>query len=176
MVLHKFIESMKTKRPEKVEKGWILHMDNASPHTANITRTFLDLQDIPILPQPPYSPDLSPADFWIFYRTKKKMKGTRFQSIQSIQEETSQVLMSIPQEEFRKCFRESWIRRWKRCILAGGDYFERSFSKVDSEPSFRPISHSINESVAIDHPYSIPDTAKSALDIVQLDHDYAKIT
>lgn len=31
MVLHKFIYSMKTKRPEKVEKGWILHMDNAFP-------------------------------------------------------------------------------------------------------------------------------------------------
>ena len=53
MVLHKFLESLRAKRPEKVANGWILHQDNASPHTAHITQTFLEINQIPILPQPP---------------------------------------------------------------------------------------------------------------------------
>ena len=92
-------------------------MEYVSPHTAQITKTFLEISDITVLPQAPYSPDSAPADFWIFYRIKKAMKGTRFSSIEEIQENTEKSYESIPEEEFKKCFRVSWIKRWNSCIL-----------------------------------------------------------
>ena len=125
MVLHRVIESVKLKRPSKAANGWILHQDNASPHTAHITDTFLWINNIQLLPQPPYSPDLAPSDFWIFFRIKKTMKGRRFSTIEEIQTNTRIALDSIGKEEFKQCFQSTWIKRWKKCILSGGEYFER---------------------------------------------------
>ena len=35
---------------------------------------------------PPYSPDLAPADFFLFPKLKTTLKGRRFQTIEEIQE------------------------------------------------------------------------------------------
>jgi transposase len=35
--------------------------------------------------RPPYSPDLSPYDFWLFLKIKSTLKGWRFQDIEDIQ-------------------------------------------------------------------------------------------
>ena len=51
---------LRTKRPEKIEHGWLLHHDNAPAHTARLTAETLDELDIQVLPHPPYSPDLTP--------------------------------------------------------------------------------------------------------------------
>lgn len=52
-------------RPE-IKHAWILHHDNASSHTALTVREFLATKNIPTLPQPPYSPDMAPCDFFLF--------------------------------------------------------------------------------------------------------------
>ena len=36
--------------------------------------------------QPPYSPDLSPCDFWLFPKLKSPLKGKRFHIVDGIQE------------------------------------------------------------------------------------------
>jgi hypothetical protein len=36
------------------------------------------------LPQPPYSPDLAPADFFLFPKLKSTLKGRRFESVDAI--------------------------------------------------------------------------------------------
>ena len=168
-VLHKLKACLKEKRPEKAANGWVLHHDNASLHTAKITQTFLDINGIELLPHAPYSPDQAPADFWLFYRIKKTMKGRRFQSIESIKENTRSSIQSIKKQEFQRVFHEGWVKRWKRCIIAGGEYFERDHITVDTEPAFRPICESEQDSIAADHPYS---NSVSLKDLVLLDHDY----
>jgi hypothetical protein len=40
------------------------------PHTALSVREFLAKKCIPVLPQAPYSPDLSPYDFYLFPKLK----------------------------------------------------------------------------------------------------------
>jgi hypothetical protein len=40
------------------------------------------------LPHPPYSPDLAPADFFLFPKMKMQMKGRRFQTFAEIQRES----------------------------------------------------------------------------------------
>ena len=42
--------------------SWFLHHDNAPSHTAIILREFFAITGTHIVPQPPYSSDLKPAD------------------------------------------------------------------------------------------------------------------
>ena len=43
---------------------WILHHDNAPSHTAFIVADLLVKMGVTTLPQPPYSPDVAPPDFF----------------------------------------------------------------------------------------------------------------
>ena len=42
----------------------------------------------------PYSPDLAPCDFWLFWKLKSPLKGKRFQTIDEIQENRTGHLMA----------------------------------------------------------------------------------
>ncbi|XP_064488498.1 uncharacterized protein LOC135400592 [Ornithodoros turicata] len=70
-----------------------------------------------------YSPDLAPADFWLFPKLKLAMKGTRHDSIEDIQGVATKFLRAIPKEDFRHCF-ERFYGQFQRCIESAGDYFE----------------------------------------------------
>jgi len=56
------------KRVQRVRRDiaddWVLHHGNAPAHTALSIREFLAKKNIPVLPHPPYSPDLAP---WVLY-------------------------------------------------------------------------------------------------------------
>jgi len=49
-----------------IAEDWVLHHDNAPAHTALSIREFLAKKNIPVLLHPPYSPDLTPCDFYLF--------------------------------------------------------------------------------------------------------------
>jgi len=53
-----------------IADNWMLHHDNAPCHTAISVIEFSAKKGIPVVPQPPYSPDLSPCDFFLFPKTK----------------------------------------------------------------------------------------------------------
>jgi len=42
-------------------------------------------KNIPVLPHPPYSPDLAPCDFYRFPKLKSKLKGHHFGTMEKIQ-------------------------------------------------------------------------------------------
>jgi transposase len=46
---------------------------------ALLIREFLTKHEATVVPQPPYSPDLAPADFFLFPKFKSSLKGPRFQ-------------------------------------------------------------------------------------------------
>jgi transposase len=54
----------------KIAATWQLHYDNAPSHNALYVREFLAKHSLATLPQPSYSPDLAPADFFLFPRIK----------------------------------------------------------------------------------------------------------
>ena len=78
---------------------------------------------IPVLPQPPYSPDIAPADFYLFPKLKFSLKGHRFDSIEDIQANKERVLNTLKKENFQECF-QKWKHCWNRCVQSQGDYFE----------------------------------------------------
>lgn len=121
-VLERLRKRVNRVRPD-IARNWILHHDNAPCHTALSVSQYLASKGIAVLQQPPYSPDMSPCDFFLFPRTKSVVKGTHFESITDIQAAVTRVLADIPVEAFQKCY-EAWKTRWNRCIAAQGDYFE----------------------------------------------------
>ncbi|CAH2014206.1 unnamed protein product [Acanthoscelides obtectus] len=57
------------------ERRIILHQDNASSHTAQKTTQYLTKENVELLDHPPYSPDLSPNDFFTFPKIKNRLRG-----------------------------------------------------------------------------------------------------
>jgi hypothetical protein len=57
-----------------------------------LTQQFLAKYKMAIIPQPPYSPDLAPCDFFLFPKMKLKLKGRRFDTTEEIQSESQTVL------------------------------------------------------------------------------------
>ena len=71
------------------------------------------------VPQPPYSPDLSPCDFWLF----PKLRGCRYETTEEMKETMTRVIDTFTQEDFNGAF-QKLLERYNKCIAAGGDYFE----------------------------------------------------
>ncbi|UYV85184.1 hypothetical protein LAZ67_X004851 [Cordylochernes scorpioides] len=103
----------KKKRPEKwTNGGWILHHDNARPHTAHLMTSFLAKNGTQILLQPPYFPDIAPNDFFLFPKLKAVLKGRHFDTRDDIIEKSPLALKSIPKEAYKNCF-DNWEKRWR---------------------------------------------------------------
>ena len=66
---------------------------------------------------------MAPADFFFFPKLKLPLRGSRFQSIEDIKENSGRELKSIPENALKKFF-DDWIIRWHKCIISRGAYFE----------------------------------------------------
>ncbi|UYV67803.1 hypothetical protein LAZ67_5002107 [Cordylochernes scorpioides] len=104
-------------------KNWLLHHDNAPAHTLLLVHDFLAKNNTLMMPQPPYSPDLAPCDFFLFPKLKRPMKGRRYATLDEIKTESKEELKKILKTDFLKCF-EDWKNHWHKCIISHGDYFE----------------------------------------------------
>jgi hypothetical protein len=78
--------------------------------------------NVTVLPHSPYSPDLSPCDFFSVSTTEKRLKGWRRENIEA-QAASMMELTGIPKEAFTSCFQDLQ-KRWQQCIDRGGNYFE----------------------------------------------------
>jgi hypothetical protein len=65
-ILHRLRGAVRRKRPEKWKnKGWFLLQDNAPAHQSVLVKNFL-ANNVMTLENPPYSPDLTAPDFYLF--------------------------------------------------------------------------------------------------------------
>ena len=94
-----------------------------SSHNALEIREFLAKNNIAVLEQPPYSPDLAPCDFFLFPKLKDVIKRTRFRDSEAIKTDVTREFRAISEESFQECV-EAGQRRLETCIRAQGDYFE----------------------------------------------------
>lgn len=123
-VMRRLREQVRRKRPELWrDNSWFLHHDNAPSQKAVIINEFFAKNATNVIEQPPYSPDLAPADFFLFPKLKLPLRGTRFHSVEEIKENSQRALRLISKNAFQKCF-DDWITRWHKCIAQAGEYFE----------------------------------------------------
>ena len=73
----------------------LLH-DNAPAHKSSTVQEYLKESGLDVLDHPPYSPDLSPCDFWLFPRLKEMLAGHCFESRCGIGSAVYQCLQHIP--------------------------------------------------------------------------------
>ncbi|UYV73075.1 hypothetical protein LAZ67_10001747 [Cordylochernes scorpioides] len=94
-----------------------------------------------MMPQPPYSPYLTPCDFFLFPKLKRPMKGRRYATLDEIKTASKEELKKIFKNDFLKCF-EDWKNRWHKCIISNGDYFEGDkivyWGSLMSHPAYSP--------------------------------------
>ena len=83
-VLKKVKEFYNKKRPSKRWSGVHLLHDNASSHKCGVVKSLLGSEKVKVLNHPPYSPDLSPCDFFLFPRLKKMLSGNKYTSRSSL--------------------------------------------------------------------------------------------
>jgi [histone H3]-lysine36 N-dimethyltransferase SETMAR len=78
----------------------------------------------------PYSPDIAPENFFLFPKLKLPLRGTRFQSVEDLKENSGRELDSIPETAFKKRF-DDWIICWCKCFVSEGAYFEGDKINMD---------------------------------------------
>ena len=123
-VLERLWKRIQRVRPEYSAPGsWFLLPDNAPVHRAVIVQEFLARKQVCVLHHPPYSPDLSPCDYFLFPRLKLPLKGRLFEDVQDIQAAVTSSLRAIPQEDVQRSF-QSLLDRVTCSIDAEGMYFE----------------------------------------------------
>ena len=108
-VLKKVKEFYNKKRPSKEWSGVHLLHDNASSHKCEVVKSFLASEKVKVLNHPPYSPDLSPCDFFLFPRLKKMLSGNKYMSRSSLGSAIYQCLQQIP-KDYLSAFRD-WVKR-----------------------------------------------------------------
>jgi len=123
-VLKRLLRHIHRVRPGLHRTGkWELLHDNAPAHCAIRVHQFLAQRGVPVLDHPPYSPDLAPANFFLFPHLKSIMKGASFADMAAIQERVTAVLQSILTEAFADNF-QNLYERYQKCVVKNNDYFE----------------------------------------------------
>jgi hypothetical protein len=67
----------------KWQGHWFLHHDKAPSHILLVVQQFLTKRNIPVITQPPYSPDLALRDFQLFPTRIMGLKGIHFATMEN---------------------------------------------------------------------------------------------
>ena len=117
------VDFYQKRRPRTGVRGIKLLHDNAPAHKSATVQEYLKESGLDVLDHPPYSPDLSPCDFWLFLRLKEMLAGHRFESRCGIGSAVYQCLQHIPKEDYQAAF-QKWVDRCKMCVEADRAYFK----------------------------------------------------
>ena len=122
-VLTQLVDFYQKRRPRTGVRGIKLLHDNTPAHKSTTVQKYLKESWLDVLGHPPYSPDLSPCDFWLFPRLKEMLAGHGFESRCGIGSAVYQRRQHIPKEDYLASFRK-WVDLCKMCVEADRAYFE----------------------------------------------------
>ncbi|GFS71525.1 histone-lysine N-methyltransferase SETMAR [Trichonephila clavipes] len=116
--------AIQNKRRGMLTNGVCLLHDNARPHTALETKALLIQLKWEVLDHPPYSPNLAPSDFHLFYYLKSHLHGKSFHDDDEIRDE---VEMWFRQQAttFYDCGIQKLVHLLDKCLDNGGDYVKK---------------------------------------------------
>ena len=81
---------------------WHFHQDNTPVHNSILVIDYLTKMGINTVPQPPYSPDLSPCDFWLF----PMLRGCLYETIEEMKEAVTKVIDTLTEEDLHGTFQQ----------------------------------------------------------------------
>ena len=109
-VLIQLVDFYQKRRPRTGVRSIKIIHDNAPAHKSTTVQEYLKESGLDVLGHPPYCPDLSPCDLWLFRRLKEMLAGHRFESGCSIGSAAYQCLQPKPKGDYRAAFRK-WVDR-----------------------------------------------------------------
>ena len=96
-VLRELRKRFHGKWPALLKSGqWFFHQDNAPVYSSILVTDYLTKMGIKTVPQPPYSLDVAPCDFWLF----PQLTGCRYETIEEMKEAVTKVIDTLKQEDF----------------------------------------------------------------------------
>ena len=116
-IIREFSKRFRRKWPALFKSGrWHFHQDKAPVHNSILVTDYLTKMGINAVPQPLYSPDLAPWDFWLF----PKLRGCRYETTEETKEAVTNVIDTFTQEDFHGAF-QTFLERYNKSIAPGGD-------------------------------------------------------
>lgn len=122
--LERVQEKLLEKQPALVNRKKILFLqDNARPHVAKQTISKITELDWEIMCHPPYSPDLSPTDFHLFFHLDNILRKKTFKNETDLKAEVSTFFNSKPTDFYRDGITKLQ-NRWEKVKQSDGLYFD----------------------------------------------------
>jgi histone-lysine N-methyltransferase SETMAR len=101
-----------------------IHMDNCKIHNSKLMKEKLDEIRLNRWDHSPYSPDITPSDFWFFGRSKTEMKGQAFLSCEVAKILLLEMWARMDSGQLFSVFNE-WMKRLEYVIESGGEYYTK---------------------------------------------------
>ena len=114
-------QELRKKRRKRGAQGIFLHFDNSPIHKSKESLQKIDELGLILLEHPPYSPDIAPADFWLFGFIDEKRKGTSASDENELISQIMDIFGKIDLTILGTVFKE-WIKRLHMVIESGGEY------------------------------------------------------
>jgi histone-lysine N-methyltransferase SETMAR len=109
----------------------IIHMDNRKGHYwAKMTERLEEFEPTGLF-HPPYSPEISPCDFWFFVWSKNEMRGQQFRGLDDVRVFLSDLWRNLDLSRLILVYHE-WITRLEQAIAMNGDDDFKSAIKIGS--------------------------------------------
>ena len=106
--LGKFLKIYKQKRPKVAFLEQFFHWDNAPVHTAAVLKDWMAVKQFQVIEHPLYSPDLAPADFFLFPEIKKQLTGKSLTQ-QSFKKEWEGAARNLTADDFSSYAFRRWM-------------------------------------------------------------------
>jgi hypothetical protein len=98
----------------------LVRVDNARPHTAKLSTQYCNENRMKSAPHPPWSPDLTPSDFYLLGHVKRCLAGLSFEDADELLAAVEGVLEGIEKMTSQAVFLE-WMDRLRKYIATNGD-------------------------------------------------------
>jgi transposase len=105
-------------RPKLRTTAAHFHVDNAKPHTSKMSIEKIEELGFILVPQPPYSPDLPPCNFFLFGYLKQHLEGKHFTREDQVAAGVRDVFDKIQLQMFQNVM-DDWRYGLRRCIQLG---------------------------------------------------------
>jgi histone-lysine N-methyltransferase SETMAR len=102
------------------QRKCLVHFDNAPIHNSKAVTDKLDEQNLKRIPHPPYSPDLSPCDFFLFGYLNDKWIDKQDTTPQELFAEVTTIISEISSDLISRVF-ATWQKRLQKCCDMRGN-------------------------------------------------------
>ena len=117
-------EKLRTERLKLAHKKIFFYQDNAPTHTSAVLIAKVHVLGLKLLPHPPYSPDFTPYDFFLFPKLKIWLGEKKFLSDEEVIAAADEYFKGLETSYFSEGIKKL-EERWTKCVEIEGDYVEK---------------------------------------------------